>query len=234
MPGVAVTKPPVPAYIRHVNFSDGTVMSSLAASNERTLAAPAKIIQPAWVRTAHWINAVAMILMIMSGWQIYNASPLFGFTFSSSITLGGWLGGALLWHFAAMWLLMVNGLVYVVLGFATGRFRNKLLPITPGGVISDARAALTGRLSHQDLTKYNYVQKLLYAGIIVVGVLIVLSGLSIWKPVQLQYLTALFGGYDVARYVHFFCMAAICAFLVVHVALAVLVPKSLRAMIIGR
>jgi thiosulfate reductase cytochrome b subunit len=209
-------------------------MSSLAASNERTLAAPAKIIQPAWVRTAHWINAVAMILMIMSGWQIYNASPLFGFTFSSSITLGGWLGGALLWHFAAMWLLIVNGLVYVVLGFATGRFRNKLLPITPGGVISDARAALTGRLSHQDLTKYNYVQKLLYAGIIVVGVLIVLSGLSIWKPVQLQYLTALFGGYDVARYVHFFCMAAICAFLVVHVALAVLVPKSLRAMIIGR
>ncbi len=209
-------------------------MSSLAASNERTLAAPAKIIQPAWVRIAHWINAVAMILMIMSGWQIYNASPLFDFHFSSSITLGGWLAGALLWHFAAMWLLMVNGLVYVVLGFATGRFRKKLLPITAGGVISDTRAALTGRLSHEDLTKYNYVQKLLYAGIIVVSVLIVLSGLSIWKPVQFQYLTALFGGYDVARYVHFFCMAAICAFLVVHVALAVLVPKSLRAMIIGR
>jgi len=209
-------------------------MSSLAASNERTLAAPATVIQSAWVRIAHWINAVAMILMIMSGWQIYNASPLFDFHFSSSITLGGWLGGALLWHFAAMWLLMVNGLVYVVLGFATGRFRKKLLPITPGGVILDAKAALTGRLSHEDLTKYNYVQKLLYAGIIVVGVLIVLSGLSIWKPVQFQYLTALFGGYEVARYVHFFCMAAICAFLVVHVALAVLVPKSLRAMIIGR
>ncbi len=209
-------------------------MSSLAASDERAIASPAKIIQPAWVRIAHWINAVAMILMIMSGWQIYNASPLFDFNFSSSITLGGWLGGALLWHFAAMWLLMVNGLVYVVLGFVTGRFRKKLLPITPSGVISDAKAALTGKLSHEDLTKYNYVQKLLYAGIIVVGVLIVLSGLSIWKPVQFQYLTALFGGYDVARYVHFFCMAAICAFLVVHVALAVLVPKSLRAMIIGR
>ena len=209
-------------------------MSSLAASDDRAVAAPAKIIQPAWVRIAHWINAAAMILMIMSGWQIYNASPLFDFTFSSSITLGGWLGGALLWHFAAMWLLVVNGLVYVVLGFATGRFRRKLLPITPGGVISDAKAALTGKLSHDDLTKYNCVQKLLYAGIIVVGVVIVLSGLSIWKPVQFQYLTALFGGYDVARYVHFFCMAAICAFLVVHVALAVLVPKSLRAMIIGR
>src|SRR5712671_4206728 len=209
-------------------------MSTLTVSDERATATTTKVIQPAWVRTLHWINAVAMILMIMSGWQIYNASPLFDFHFSSSITLGGWLGGALLWHFAAMWLLMVNGLVYVVLGFATGRFRRKLLPITPSGVISDARAALTGKLSHEDLTKYNYVQKLLYAGIIVVGVVIVLSGLAIWKPVQFQYLTALFGGYDVARYVHFICMAAIVAFLVVHVALALLVPKSLRAMIIGR
>jgi len=210
-------------------------MSSLAASGERNIATTtAKVIQPAWVRIVHWINAVAMVLMIMSGWQIYNASPLFDFKFSHSITLGDWLGGALLWHFAAMWLLMVNGLVYVVLGFATGRFRKKLLPITHGGVISDAKAALTGKLSHDDLSKYNYVQKLLYAGIIVVGILIVLSGLSIWKPVQLQYLTALFGGYDVARYVHFICMSAIVLFLIVHVALAVLVPKSLRAMIIGR
>jgi thiosulfate reductase cytochrome b subunit len=209
-------------------------MSSLAASDEHAVPATAKVIQPAWVRTAHWINAFAMILMIMSGWQIYNASPLFNFTFSSNITLGGWLGGALLWHFAAMWLLMVNGIVYLALGFATGRFRKKLLPITPAGVISDAKAALTGKLSHDDLTRYNYVQKLLYAGIIAVGVVIVLSGLSIWKPVQLQYLTALFGGYDVARYVHFICMSAIVAFLIVHVALALLVPKSLRAMIIGR
>ena len=212
-------------------------MSSLTVSNEQTTAAApgrTKVIQPAWVRILHWVNAFAMILMIMSGWQIYNASPLFSFTFSKSITLGGWLGGALLWHFAAMWILMVNGLIYLALGFATGRFRTKLLPITPAGVISDTKAALTGKLSHDDLTKYNYVQKLLYAGIIVVGVLIVLSGLAIWKPVQLQWLTALFGGYDAARYVHFFCMAAIVAFMVVHVVLALIVPKSLRAMIIGR
>src|SRR6266576_3563750 len=213
---------------------DGAAMSSLAAADHHTAIEPSKPIQPGWVRIVHWINALAMILMIMSGWQIYNASPLFNFRFSSNITLGGWLGGALLWHFAAMWLLMVNGLVYLALGLATGRFRKKLLPITPAGVVSDAKAALTGKLSHADLSTYNYVQKLLYAGIIVVGILIVLSGLAIWKPVQLQYLTALFGGYDVARYVHFICMAAIVAFIVVHVALALLVPKSLRAMIIGR
>ena len=209
-------------------------MSSLAAAEDHPITLPAKAIQPAWVRVMHWTNAVAMILMIMSGWQIYNASPLFGFRFSHAITLGGWLGGALLWHFAAMWLLMVNGLAYLVTGFATGRFRKKLFPITPAGVLLDLKAALTFKLAHEDLTIYNSVQRLLYAGIIVVGVVIVLSGLSIWKPVQLQYLTALFGGYDVARYVHFVCMSLIVAFLVVHVALALLVPKSLRAMIIGR
>jgi thiosulfate reductase cytochrome b subunit len=209
-------------------------MSAVTVSDEQVASAKGTVIQPAWVRALHWTNAFAMVLMIMSGWQIYNASPLFSFSFAKSITLGGWLGGALLWHFAAMWLLMVNGLIYLTVGIATGRFRRKLLPITPGGVISDTKAALTGKLSHDDLTKYNQVQKLLYAGVIVIGIVIVLSGLAIWKPVQLQYLTALFGGYDAARYVHFFCMAAIVAFIVVHVALALLVPKSLRAMIIGR
>jgi thiosulfate reductase cytochrome b subunit len=208
--------------------------SDLAATGEKTATA-SKVIQPAWVRVMHWINAVAIILMIMSGLQIYNASPLFkSLTFSHSITLGGWLGGALLWHFAAMWLLMINGLAYLITGFATGRFKNKLFPISVRGIVSDATAALTFKLSHDDLSKYNQVQKLLYAGIIVVGIIIVLSGLSIWKPVQFQYLTALFGGYDIARYVHFFCMASIVAFLAIHVLLALLVPKSLRAMIIGR
>ena len=208
-------------------------MSSITVSDEH-VAPSVKAIQPAWVRIVHWINAVAIVLMIMSGWQIYNASPLFNFAFSHSITLGGWLGGGLLWHFAAMWLLMVNGLVYLTLGFVTGRFRRKLLPITPGGVLSDIKAALTFKLAHDDLSTYNYVQKMLYAGIIAVGVVIVLSGLSIWKPVQLSWLVALFGGYDWARYVHFFCMSAIVLFLIVHVVLALLVPKSLRAMIIGR
>jgi len=209
-------------------------MASLVADERQTGAAPTKVIQPAWVRTTHWINALAMTVMIMSGWQIYNASPLFDFRFSRDITLGGWLAGGLLWHFAAMWLLTINGLVYLALGLATGRFRKKLFPITWASVIGDFKAALIFKLSHDDLSVYNSVQRLLYAGIIVVGVFVVLSGLSIWKPVQLYWLVMLFGDYPTARYVHFFCMAAIVAFLVVHVALALLVPKSLRAMIIGR
>jgi len=174
-------------------------------------------------------------MMIGSGWQIYDASPLFAFlNFPPQLALGGWLAGALLWHFAAMWLLVINGIVYITLGFATGRFRRKLLPIRPRAVLSDFFAALRGRLSHDDLSVYNSVQRLLYAGVLVAGVVIVLSGLSIWKPVQFKYLTVFFGGYDTARYVHFFAMAAIVAFLTIHVALALIVPKSLRAIILGR
>jgi thiosulfate reductase cytochrome b subunit len=201
---------------------------------ETIITPPAATIHPGWVRICHWINALAILMMIGSGWQIYDASPLFDFAFPGSIALGNWLGGALLWHFAAMWLLIVSGLVYVMLGFATGRFRRKLLPIYPGDVVADAKAALTFRLAHNDLSHYNAIQKLLYAGVILTGVLIVLSGLSIWKPVQFQELTALFGGYDTARFVHFFAMAAIVAFLVVHIALALIVPKSIRAMVVGR
>jgi thiosulfate reductase cytochrome b subunit len=192
------------------------------------------VIHPGWVRVTHWINALAMLVMIMSGWRVYNASPLFDFDFPKLITLGGWLGGALLWHFAAMWVLAVNGLVYLVLGLTSGRFSRKLLPIRPSEVISDALAALKGKLSHDDLSVYNAVQKLLYLGVILAGIVIVLSGLSIWKPVQFQELTTLFGGYDAARYVHFFAMAVIVAFLVVHIIVALLVPKSIRAMIMGR
>jgi thiosulfate reductase cytochrome b subunit len=194
----------------------------------------ARTIHPAWVRVTHWINALAMIVMIGSGWQIYNASPLFNFAFPGPITIGGWLAGALLWHFAAMWVLAINGLVYLVLGLATGRFSRKLLPITPGAVVADTKAALTGRLSHSDLSIYNAVQKLLYLGVIITAIVIVLSGLSIWKPVQFQAFTAVFGGYDTARYVHFFAMATIVAFLVIHVVMALLVPRSLRAMVTGR
>ena len=193
------------------------------------------LIHPKWVRVTHWINALAVLLMIGSGWQIYDASPLFRFIhFPTEFALGGWLAGALLWHFAAMWLLVINGIVYVALGLATGRFRRKLFPIRPRDVVHDFLAALHGRLSHDDLTVYNAVQRLLYLGVILAGIVIVLSGLSIWKPVQVKYLTAFFGGYDTARYVHFFAMSSIVAFLTIHVVLALLVPKSLRAMILGR
>ena len=215
-----------------VQAEDNAAIALTSAS----ASAPTKprVIHPVWVRVTHWINAIAIVIMILSGWRIYNASPLFPFTFPNGITIGGWLAGALLWHFAAMWLLVVNGIVYITLGIITGRFRRKMLPIYPSEVIADAKAALTFKLSHDDLSVYNAVQKLLYLGVILAGVVIVLSGLAIWKPVQLQELTALFGGYEAARYVHFLAMAAIVGFLVVHVVLALVVPRSLLAMFRGR
>jgi thiosulfate reductase cytochrome b subunit len=191
-------------------------------------------IHPAWLRAMHWTNAAAMTVMVLSGWQIFDASPIFNFCFPHSITLGGWLGGGLLWHFAAMWVLMLNGLLYLIFGLASGRFRRKLFPISPSGVLHDTASALKGSLSHEDLAIYNQVQRLLYLGIMLVGILIVLTGLSMWKPVQFQTLAALFGGYDTARLIHFFCMAAIVVFFVIHVSLSILVPRSLRAMVIGR
>jgi thiosulfate reductase cytochrome b subunit len=191
-------------------------------------------IHPVIVRLTHWINAVAMAVMISSGWAIHNAYPTLPWQFPVWTTLGGSLIGGLRWHFAAMWVVMANGLVYLAYGLSSGRLRRKLLPITPRAVVADLRAALAGRLSHDDISVYNAVQRLLYLGVIVAGILVVASGLSIWKPVQLRWLTTLFGDFDNARLIHFAAMSAIVGFIVVHAAMALLVPKTLRAMIRGR
>ncbi|MEN3974902.1 cytochrome b/b6 domain-containing protein [Emcibacter sp. SYSU 3D8] len=193
---------------------------------------PHRAIHPSIVRLTHWINAAALIAMVMSGWQIYNASPIFDFRFPVSITLGGWLAGAIAWHFAAMWVLAVNLLVYLAYGLFSGHFRRDLLPITPAGVWRDVRAAFAFRLPHRP-GRYNAVQRLLYAGVIMLIMLAIVSGLAIWKPVQFQTLAWLMGGYDIARVVHFFAMAGIVGFFVVHILLVLIVPKTLPPMIVG-
>jgi thiosulfate reductase cytochrome b subunit len=222
---------PLLVFVTLISYFDFMSTHALPSAEVQFVSA---VVHPLWVRLTHWINVLAVALMIGSGWEIYNASPLFSFIFPPSITLGGWLAGALLWHFAAMWLFAINGLFYVLYGIATGRFRRMLLPIRASNVLADLRAALGGKLSHADLSAYNAVQKLFYVGVLIAGLVLVLSGLAIWKPVQFQELTALFGGYDTARYVHFFAMATIVGFLVIHVGMALLVPRSLRAMITGR
>ncbi len=192
-------------------------------------------IQPVWVRITHWINAIAVVLMVMSGWQVYDASPIFRIVrFPAAITLGGWLGGALLWHFATMWVLIVNFLVYLGLNLATGRLRRKLLPISFKSLAADLVAALRGTLAHENLARYNAVQKFAYLLVIVDIALVILSGLAIWKSVQFPLLRTLMGGYDNARVVHFFAMSVLVAFFVVHVVMVALVPRSLLLMIRGR
>jgi thiosulfate reductase cytochrome b subunit len=201
----------------------------------RTPATGSRTIHPLWVRIGHWLNALAAIVMMLSGWRIYDASPVFhGFTIPSNLTLGGWLGGGLQWHFAGMWLLVFNGLVYLVLSLASGRFTRKFLPLSPRAILRDFIAALTGKLSHADLGQYNAVQKFAYLFVIVDLLVLVLSGLAIWKSVQFPLLRELMGGYDTARIVHFCAMSLMALFFVVHLAMVALVPSSLLAMLRGR
>lgn len=190
-------------------------------------------VHPLIVRIAHWTNALAVLVMVASGWRIYNASPLFGFAFPDDVTLGGWLAGALQWHFAAMWLLGLNGLVYVGYGVFSGHFRRKLLPISPAAVLADLRAAARGRLIHDDLSVYNAAQRAAYAALILALMLLAASGLAIWKPVQLHWLAAMMGDYEGARLVHFAAMSAVALIVLVHVAMVVLVPRTLPTMIVG-
>ena len=193
-----------------------------------------RIIHPAWLRATHWLNALAVVIMVMSGWRIYNASPLFDFKFAKDITLGGWLGGAIQWHFAAMWLLAANGLVYLLCNAATGRIVRKFFPLSPRAVVADVLAALRGKLAHDDLSHYNAVQRAAYLFVIVDALVLVLSGLVLWKSVQFPLLRELLGGYDTARRVHFFAMTALVGFVVIHLVMVARVPRTLRAMTLGR
>ena len=192
------------------------------------------LVHPLVVRITHWINAIAVLIMITSGWAIYNASPLFSFDFPYEITLGGWLAGALQWHFAGMWIFALNGLVYLAYGIAGGHFRRKLLPISPRAVLRDLRDALRGRLAHADLSVYNAAQRAAYLALVLLLVMLVATGLAIWKPVQLHWLASLMGDYEGARYLHFFAMTGVALIVVVHVVMVILVPRTFPTMFTGR
>ena len=191
-------------------------------------------IHPAWLRATHWLNALAVVILAMSGWRIYNAAPFFDFKFAKAITLGGWLGGAIQWHFAAMWLLAANGLLYLLCNVGSGRLRTKFFPLWPRAVVADLLAAMRGHLSHADPRQYNAVQRAAYLFVMVDAVLLVLSGMVLWKSVQFPLLRELLGGYEAARRVHFFAMAALVAFVAAHLAMVALVPRTLLTMIRGR
>lgn len=182
----------------------------------------------------HWINALAVLIMVTSGWRIYDASPLFDFYFPAEITLGGWLGGALQWHFAGMWLLAANGLLYLACNVASGRMRRRFFPLSAKQIFADACAALRGKLAHADPRQYNGAQRLAYLFVIVDLAGLVISGLVLWKSVQFAPLRELLGGYDAARYIHFWAMALMVGFVAVHLVMVALVPRTLIAMIRGR
>jgi len=131
-----------------------------------------------------------------------------------------------------MWLLAANALIYLLWGALSGHFKRDFFPFTPASIWRDIVKAITFKLPHK-LGEYNAVQKVMYVGVLLLGALLVLSGLSIWKPVQFSTLVWLFGGFDIARYVHFFAMSGVMLFVVIHVLMVLLVPKTFVAMITG-
>lgn len=192
------------------------------------------LVHPLWLRLAHWLNALAILIMVTSGWRIYNASPLFNFSFINELTLGGWLGGALQWHFAGMWLFGVNGLCYLLINLCSGRFKHRFWPLSLRQFCADLTAALRGRLRHADPRHYNMVQRVAYVFVMADSMLIAFSGLVLWKSVQFPLLRELLGGYEAARYFHFFAMSALVGFAVIHLVMVALVPRTLLAMLRGR
>lgn len=189
---------------------------------------------PLWVRVTHWLNALAVVILVMSGWRIYDASPFLGFAIPGTLTLGGWLGGAIQWHFAAMWLLVANGLIYLASNIASRRLFDKFFPLSPRALLADALAACRGNLSHGDLSHYNAIQRAAYLFVMLDSVLLVLSGLVLWKSVQFPLLRELLGGYEAARRVHFFSMAGLVVFVAIHLVMVALVPRTLLTMLRGR
>ena len=200
------------------------------------------------VRLTHWATVLLLAGMITSGLQIYEGyarfgdrgstaylNPLNGTQFPATIRLGGWLAGALNWHFALMWPLVAFGLLYMGYLAASGEWRSLLFrPSDVPGAIQMMKYYLHLRKDHPPQGKHNPLQKLAYSSVVVLGVLAVLSGLSIYKPTQLGWLTALFGGFQLARYWHFWIVWAFVAFSIVHVILVFVVdPASLRAMLSG-
>jgi thiosulfate reductase cytochrome b subunit len=206
----------------------------MPAPNVKSTARHPHSLHPLPLRIMHWINAVAIFIMIGSGWKIYNDDAIFGILhFPEALVIGKWAQYGLQWHFFGMWIFVLNGIAYLSYGIATGRFRRKLFPVSVRDVLATVADALRFRLGHDDLTHYNGVQKVLYLGVMLVGILIVTNGLCLWKPVQFSELANLFGSFQAIRLIHFLCMSAIVAFILVHVTLALLVPRSLLAMLTG-
>jgi thiosulfate reductase cytochrome b subunit len=205
----------------------------MALNTNTNAAEPGRIlVHPLAIRITHWINVFAILIMILSGWRIYNASPIFEFKIPADLTLGGWLGGALQWHFAAMWVLAVNGIAYLLYGILRGHFKASFLPLTPRTVFQEFKNAVRGKIAHH-VGVYNAVQRAAYVGVIGVIVVLVLSGVVIWKPVQFQALGAIMGGFEGARIVHFAAMSMVVLFVAVHVTMVALVPRTFLPMLTG-
>ena len=179
---------------------------------------------PFVIRATHWLNFAALVIMVSSGMRIFNASPLFNFHFPHWITLGGWLGGARMWHFAAMWLFVLNGIVFVTYNIISkhGRETTIFRPRDFGGLLPMIKYYLRISKTHPEVEKYNALQKLAYTSTPFLGLGITLSGLAMYMPVTFQEVAFVFGGYDLARWFHFIFMSLLIFFFLGHLTMVII------------
>jgi thiosulfate reductase cytochrome b subunit len=204
--------------------------------------------QPAAIRLAHWINIPLLVIMAGSGLQIFAAYPALGPRGGlyrwyplqndappSWLRFGGWLAGARHWHFAIAWFLIFNGVIYLIYMIASGEWRRRVF--IPSRDTSNALAMFAYYLRIRKTPPpedfYNGLQRMAYTSAILFGVVVVLSGLAIYKPVQLYWITAAFGGYDVARVVHLSCLVLLASFTAMHLVLVALHPRTIVTMVTG-
>ncbi len=183
---------------------------------------------PLIIRITHWVNFIALCIMVTSGMRIYNASPIWNFEFPRALTLGGWLAGARMWHFFGMWLFALNGLVWFLYNVLSrhGRTTTLFRKVDLSGVLPMILYYLRMRKVHPPAKKYNSLQKLAYTTIPVAGLGSILTGMSLYWPVQFSRIAALFGGYDSARIVHFLFTCVLVLFFLGHMLMVLMAGWS--------
>lgn len=184
------------------------------------------------LRLLHWLNAMAVLVLISSGWAIYNADPFYDFSFTNPVLLGNFLTEALRWHLALAWFFFATVLLFIIFRVLMSVDGPALKPVSLKGVYADMIAAIAIRL-HHSVGTYNQIQRIFYLSIMLLFFIVLLSGLALWKPVQLYALTELFGCYESTRRVHFWTMVSIVIFIVVHLFMIIITPSTLLSMIFG-
>jgi Ni/Fe-hydrogenase b-type cytochrome subunit len=198
---------------------------------------------PYIVRVTHWLTAVSLFVLIGSGLQIFMAFPSFGpkipqenfIEIPEAFRIGGWLAGALMWHFTFMWIFVATGVAYLIYQFASGRYRMVLFtPRDLPGVWPMVKHYALWRPEPPAIAPYNPLQKLAYTATILLGIASVATGLALFNPVQFSWLTWLMGGHSRARVWHFLAMCGFLAFIPGHLVMVVLHGwKNFVSMLVG-
>ena len=192
-----------------------------------------KHVRPGLLRMSHWLNAILILAMLLSGFGIYNGSPYFHFQFPEFLIIGSTVVESAQWHLALMWIFVTASLAYLIFGIFSGHFRRHFIWASRARLYADIKKALTFKLKYQPHS-YNAIQRIAYSVVCILIVVLVLSGLALWQPVQFQVLTLLMGDYENTRTIHFVATSLLVSFMLIHLSMALAFPRAIWAMITGK